>query len=595
MQEALPTDGRTLRSLRTREAIVDATIGLLEEGDLRPTAPRVAERASVSVRSVFQHFDDLETLHASVAERLVDRVAVLVLPVPPDLPLAERLDRFVHQRALLLEAVTPIRRAADVHGPFSPEITARLRDGQAFLRAELVRTFEPELRARRGARATTSSTARLRAQLGHVGGPAPRPRPRPGDRRAGDASPGRAAPSTLTRPTSGSAPSGGPSRRSPMMFFCTWVVPPAMRPPGAPSTRADAPPASIASAPARSASRIAASNISSVTPSLARLAATDATGPCRRPIACSAPPRRDQLGQPVAGDGVVGAVEGGDGVEPPSEGDARGADVAALVGERGHRHAPPAVQRAEQRVVGQADLVEEHLVELAAAGHLAQRADLDARQRHVHQEERDARVARRVGVGAGEEDAAVGDAAVRAPHLLAGDHPVVAVALGPGAEAGQVAAGTGLGEELAPHLLGLEDPAQVRPLLLGRAEGEDRSAGEHDPDHVDPGRDLGDGALGGPGRGVLDREPAPAVLHRPVEPGPARLEQASAARPGPPRPGRAAGSPRSHGALRPGGRPATLGPGLGVVDARVHLHGADGTRGAISGMMVRAAGPDEEC
>jgi TetR/AcrR family transcriptional regulator of autoinduction and epiphytic fitness len=152
VQEQLPTDGRTLRSLRTREAIVDATIGLLEDGDLRPTAPRVAERAGVSVRSVFQHFDDLETLHASVAERLVDRVAVLVLPVEPELPLAERLDRFVHQRALLLEAVTPIRRAADVHGPFSVEITARLRDGQAFLRSELERTFEPELSAAGAAR-----------------------------------------------------------------------------------------------------------------------------------------------------------------------------------------------------------------------------------------------------------------------------------------------------------------------------------------------------------------------------------------------------------------------------------------------------------
>lgn len=133
--------------MRTREAIVDATIGLLELGDLRPTAPRVAERAKVSVRSVFQHFDDLETLHAAVAERLVERVAVLVLPVDPDLPLEVRLDRFVHQRALLLEAVTPIRRAADVHGPFSTEITARLRDGQAFLRSELVTTFEPELAA----------------------------------------------------------------------------------------------------------------------------------------------------------------------------------------------------------------------------------------------------------------------------------------------------------------------------------------------------------------------------------------------------------------------------------------------------------------
>ena len=38
---------------------------------------------------------------------------------------------------------------------------------------------------------------------------------------------------------------GRPSRRSPMMFFCTWVVPPAIRPPGAPSSRAAAPPSSI--------------------------------------------------------------------------------------------------------------------------------------------------------------------------------------------------------------------------------------------------------------------------------------------------------------------------------------------------------------
>jgi AcrR family transcriptional regulator len=136
--------------MRTREAIVDATIGLIDDGDLRPTAPRVAERAGVSVRSIFQHFADLEALHAAVAERLVERVAVLMVPIGPDAPLDERLARFVHQRALLLEAVTPTRRAANVHGPFSSEITARLRDGQAFLRSELVRTFAPELAARSG-------------------------------------------------------------------------------------------------------------------------------------------------------------------------------------------------------------------------------------------------------------------------------------------------------------------------------------------------------------------------------------------------------------------------------------------------------------
>src|SRR3546814_14449175 len=76
----------------------DATISLIDEGDLRPTAPRVAERAGVSVRSVFQHFDDLESLHAAVAERLVERVAVLVVPIDPAGPLDDRLTRFVHQR-----------------------------------------------------------------------------------------------------------------------------------------------------------------------------------------------------------------------------------------------------------------------------------------------------------------------------------------------------------------------------------------------------------------------------------------------------------------------------------------------------------------
>ncbi|MGV3759289.1 MAG: TetR/AcrR family transcriptional regulator [Actinomycetota bacterium] len=146
MQEAAPPiDGRTLRALRTREAIVDATIAQIDEGDLRPTAPRVAERAGVSVRSIFQHFADLESLHAAVAERLAVRLTALVLPIAPDLPLDERIERFVRQRGTLLDAVTPIRRAAAVHGPFSEEIQARLHEGQRFLRAELEVAFGPEL------------------------------------------------------------------------------------------------------------------------------------------------------------------------------------------------------------------------------------------------------------------------------------------------------------------------------------------------------------------------------------------------------------------------------------------------------------------
>ncbi|HEV3226060.1 MAG TPA: TetR/AcrR family transcriptional regulator [Acidimicrobiales bacterium] len=140
-------DGRTARALRTREAIVDASIALVDEGDLRPTAPRIAERAQVSVRSVFQHFDDLEGLYAAVGDRLVDRLSDLVMTVDGTRPLDDRVAEVVGQRAALLEAITPVRRAAAVHAPFSPEVRSRLQAGHDFLRSEIERSFAAELAA----------------------------------------------------------------------------------------------------------------------------------------------------------------------------------------------------------------------------------------------------------------------------------------------------------------------------------------------------------------------------------------------------------------------------------------------------------------
>jgi AcrR family transcriptional regulator len=138
-------DGRSARAVRTREAIVDACISLVEEGEMRPIAPRVAERAGVSVRSVFQHFADLPALHIAVTERIVERVAVLLHPLDPETPLDERLAAFIRQRVALLEVVTPFRRAAAVHGPFAPEIQRAVRLSTQYLNEEVARTFQPEL------------------------------------------------------------------------------------------------------------------------------------------------------------------------------------------------------------------------------------------------------------------------------------------------------------------------------------------------------------------------------------------------------------------------------------------------------------------
>src|SRR6478736_6015696 len=105
-----PSDGRTARAVRTKDAIVDATLALIDEGDLRPTGPRIAERAGVSVRSIFQHFDDLDALFSAVGERVVVRIAGLIRPIDPAEPLAERTEVFLAQRAEVMESLTPVLR-----------------------------------------------------------------------------------------------------------------------------------------------------------------------------------------------------------------------------------------------------------------------------------------------------------------------------------------------------------------------------------------------------------------------------------------------------------------------------------------------------
>ena len=80
----------------------------------------------------------------------------------------------------------------------------------------------------------------------------------------------------------------------------------------------------------------------------------------------------------------------------------------------------------------------EDLVELALAGDHLDRPHLDAGLAHVDEQERDALVLGRVGIGAGEREDVVGEVPGRGPDLLAVEHPLVAVEHGPQAEVGEV-------------------------------------------------------------------------------------------------------------------------------------------------------------
>ncbi|WP_208029052.1 TetR/AcrR family transcriptional regulator [Rhabdothermincola sediminis] len=118
----VPTDGRSARATRTRAAIVEALLTLLDEGHLQPTATRIAQRAGISQRLIYHHFGDLEALYRAAAERQAERMAAMVQHIPSELPFEERLARFVLERSRVLESMTPVRRASLLQEPFSPAL-----------------------------------------------------------------------------------------------------------------------------------------------------------------------------------------------------------------------------------------------------------------------------------------------------------------------------------------------------------------------------------------------------------------------------------------------------------------------------------------
>jgi len=146
-------DGRTARGERTRRALAEALIALLEEGDAQPTARRIAARAGVSLRLVFHHFDDLESILHDAVRIQEERHWRRIRPVEPTLPVDERVARVVRQRDTVFQATAPVRRSAERLAASSPTVVVELARGRDWLRSQLRATFAPELGAMRAARA----------------------------------------------------------------------------------------------------------------------------------------------------------------------------------------------------------------------------------------------------------------------------------------------------------------------------------------------------------------------------------------------------------------------------------------------------------
>ncbi|WP_439614107.1 TetR/AcrR family transcriptional regulator [Reyranella sp.] len=140
-QTARP-DGRNRRAAETRRKIIEAAKLMIAETSTAPTVVAVARRADVSVRSVFQHFGDVESLFVTVMDAIRQDI-VVPPPTANTRPLSDRIASVVQNLAEVFDGIVPLRVAA---GQFVGH-PALIERGQAFkqeLRNSTFETFAPE-------------------------------------------------------------------------------------------------------------------------------------------------------------------------------------------------------------------------------------------------------------------------------------------------------------------------------------------------------------------------------------------------------------------------------------------------------------------
>jgi len=68
------SDGRRQRTERSRRAMIDAALALIQDGNFAPTAREIAERAGVGIRSFFRQFEDMDSLFLAVDAQISESV-----------------------------------------------------------------------------------------------------------------------------------------------------------------------------------------------------------------------------------------------------------------------------------------------------------------------------------------------------------------------------------------------------------------------------------------------------------------------------------------------------------------------------------------
>jgi AcrR family transcriptional regulator len=138
-------DGRIVRGLRTRQSLIQATLDLIQAGDVEPTSAAIATIAGVSNRALFQHFTSLAELYAAAFDLAVSRAFDRTRPVDSEAPLASRIELLVSDRSELFEEWLPVWHFAERVRSFAPAVGLGVQHLRKLLRERLAAWFATEL------------------------------------------------------------------------------------------------------------------------------------------------------------------------------------------------------------------------------------------------------------------------------------------------------------------------------------------------------------------------------------------------------------------------------------------------------------------
>jgi AcrR family transcriptional regulator len=142
-----PTDGRLLRSERTKQILIEAYLDLLRENPRIPTAADIAKRAGCSIRSVFERFSDLLSLSFAAADYAFAQGMAQAVARNVDGDRQTRLRSQVETRAQVCEQWLPLWRALLRHQHESQELAYRIERMRDAIVGRLELMYRPELSA----------------------------------------------------------------------------------------------------------------------------------------------------------------------------------------------------------------------------------------------------------------------------------------------------------------------------------------------------------------------------------------------------------------------------------------------------------------